>query len=111
MLKPREHLRARRFADDYVVTGNLGEQTMQAGNSVSSNVAQWLGGYARRTLEGVTNEENCGAALLATKVTVTMSEKAAPLTPTSWTNHEPVLEDMGHFLCVEDRTYSGASRP
>jgi DNA (cytosine-5)-methyltransferase 1 len=43
MLKPREHLRAQRFPDSYIVTGNQGEQTMQAGNAVSANVAQWLG--------------------------------------------------------------------
>lgn len=43
MLKPREHLRAQRFPDAYVVTGNQGEQTMQAGNAVSANVANWLG--------------------------------------------------------------------
>ncbi|KAA2247182.1 DNA cytosine methyltransferase [Solihabitans fulvus] len=43
MLQPREHLRAQRFPDAYIVTGNKGEQTMQAGNAVSSNVAQWLG--------------------------------------------------------------------
>lgn len=43
MLKPREHLRAQRFPDSYVVTGNQGEQTMQAGNAVSANVAHWLG--------------------------------------------------------------------
>jgi DNA (cytosine-5)-methyltransferase 1 len=43
MLKPREHLRAQRFPDDYIVKGNQGEQTMQAGNAVSSNVAHWLG--------------------------------------------------------------------
>jgi DNA (cytosine-5)-methyltransferase 1 len=43
MLKPREHLRAQRFHDTYIVTGNQGEQTMQAGNAVSANVAQWLG--------------------------------------------------------------------
>lgn len=42
MLRPREQLRAQRFPDSYVVTGNVGEQTMQAGNAVSSNVAQWL---------------------------------------------------------------------
>lgn len=42
MLKPREHLAAQRFPASYVVTGNGGEQTMQAGNAVSSNVAQWL---------------------------------------------------------------------
>ncbi|MBO0871780.1 MAG: DNA cytosine methyltransferase, partial [Pseudonocardia sp.] len=43
MLKPREHLRAQRFPDNYKVEGNQGEQTMQAGNAVSANVAQWLG--------------------------------------------------------------------
>jgi DNA (cytosine-5)-methyltransferase 1 len=43
MLQPREQLRAQRFTDSYEVTGNQGEQTMQAGNAVSSNVAQWLG--------------------------------------------------------------------
>jgi DNA (cytosine-5)-methyltransferase 1 len=43
MLKPREHLRAQRFPDSYIVTGNQGEQTMQAGNAVSANVAHWLG--------------------------------------------------------------------
>ncbi|TFV91382.1 DNA cytosine methyltransferase [Blastococcus sp. CT_GayMR16] len=43
MLKPREHLAAQRFPGSYVVTGNQGEQTMQAGNAVSANVAHWLG--------------------------------------------------------------------
>jgi DNA (cytosine-5)-methyltransferase 1 len=43
MLKPREHLRAQRFPDSYVVMGNQGEQTIQAGNAVSANVANWLG--------------------------------------------------------------------
>ncbi|MBV9255547.1 MAG: DNA cytosine methyltransferase, partial [Actinobacteria bacterium] len=43
MLKPREHARAQRFYDDYVITGNIGEQTMQAGNAVPCNVAQWIG--------------------------------------------------------------------
>jgi DNA (cytosine-5)-methyltransferase 1 len=43
MIAPREALRAQRFPDTYVVTGNQGEQTMQAGNAVSANVAQWLG--------------------------------------------------------------------
>jgi DNA (cytosine-5)-methyltransferase 1 len=43
MLKPREHLRAQRFPDSYVVKGNQGEQTMQVGNAVSANVAHWLG--------------------------------------------------------------------
>lgn len=50
MLKPREHLRAQRFPDSYVVTGNKGEQTMQAGNAVSSNVAHWLGTKALEAL-------------------------------------------------------------
>ncbi len=44
MLTPRESARAQRFHDDYVITGNSGEQQMQAGNAVASNVAQWLGG-------------------------------------------------------------------
>jgi len=42
MLKPREQLRAQRFPDTYTVHGNKGEQTTQAGNAVSANVAQWL---------------------------------------------------------------------
>jgi DNA (cytosine-5)-methyltransferase 1 len=43
MLKPREHLRAQRFRDTYRVHGNPSEQTMQAGNAVSANVAHWIG--------------------------------------------------------------------
>lgn len=43
VLGPREHLRAQRFPDSYVVKGNKGEQTMQAGNAVSSNVAHYIG--------------------------------------------------------------------
>lgn len=43
MLQPREHLRAQRFPDAYQVKGNKSEQTLQAGNAVSSNVAQWIG--------------------------------------------------------------------
>lgn len=42
-LKPREHLRAQDFDDSYVVTGNLGEQTAQAGNAVAVNCARWIG--------------------------------------------------------------------
>ncbi|MGK5677631.1 DNA cytosine methyltransferase [Actinoplanes sp. URMC 104] len=42
MLKPRESLRAQAFSDDYIVLGGSGEQTMQAGNAVSANVAEWL---------------------------------------------------------------------
>lgn len=51
MLKPREHLRAQRFHDSYVVLGNSSEQTMQAGNAVSSNVAQWLGAASLKVLD------------------------------------------------------------
>lgn len=50
MLKPREQLRAQRFPDAYTVTGNVGEQTMQAGNAVSSNVAQWLAQQVAKVL-------------------------------------------------------------
>lgn len=43
MTTPRESLRSQRFPDEYVVTGNQGEQMMQAGNAVSANVAQFIG--------------------------------------------------------------------
>ncbi|MEU1115090.1 MULTISPECIES: DNA cytosine methyltransferase [unclassified Streptomyces] len=43
MIQPREQLLAQRFPEDYIVHGNKGEQTMQAGNAVSCNVAQWVG--------------------------------------------------------------------
>ncbi|WP_331727153.1 DNA cytosine methyltransferase (plasmid) [Streptomyces sp. NBC_01213] len=43
MLQPREQLAAQRFPGDYIMRGNKTEQTMQAGNAVSCNVAQWLG--------------------------------------------------------------------
>ena len=43
MIQPREQLLAQRFPTGYVVTGNKGEQTMQAGNAVSVNVAHWIG--------------------------------------------------------------------
>lgn len=52
MLNPREHLRAQRFPDSYIVTGNKGEQTMQAGNAVSANVAQWLASRVALVLGG-----------------------------------------------------------
>lgn len=45
MLGPREHLRAQRFPDTYLVKGNKSEQTKGAGNAVASNVAHWLGTY------------------------------------------------------------------
>lgn len=43
MIQPREQLLAQRFPASYIVLGNRGEQTMQAGNAVSVNAAQWLG--------------------------------------------------------------------
>lgn len=43
MLRGREHLRGQRFHDTYEVKGNAGEVTMQAGNAVPCNVAQWIG--------------------------------------------------------------------
>ncbi|RGD59390.1 DNA cytosine methyltransferase [Kitasatospora xanthocidica] len=43
MLKPREQLAAQRFPDSYIVLGTPTEQTIQAGNAVSCNVAHWIG--------------------------------------------------------------------
>jgi site-specific DNA-cytosine methylase len=43
MFCAREHLRAQRFPDSYIVHGTGEEQTMQAGNAVSANVAHWIG--------------------------------------------------------------------
>lgn len=43
MIQPREQLLAQRFPTDYIVHGNKGAQTMQAGNAVSVNAARWLG--------------------------------------------------------------------
>jgi DNA (cytosine-5)-methyltransferase 1 len=54
MVQPRESLRAQRFPDTYVVCGNQGEQTMQAGNAVSANVAQWLGHQIMAALDSPT---------------------------------------------------------
>ncbi|MFD0146185.1 MULTISPECIES: DNA cytosine methyltransferase [unclassified Streptomyces] len=50
MVQPREQLLAQRFPMDYVVHGNKGEQTMQAGNAVSVNAAQWLGERVKAVL-------------------------------------------------------------
>lgn len=52
MLTPEEHLAAQRFHREYVVTGNKGERTMQAGNAVPANVAQWLGAAVAAALCG-----------------------------------------------------------
>lgn len=51
MLKPREHLNGQRFPGLYLVKGNQSEQTMQAGNAVSCNAAQWLGKRVLAVLE------------------------------------------------------------
>ncbi|EGJ76105.1 putative C-5 cytosine-specific DNA methylase [Streptomyces sp. Tu6071] len=50
MIQPREQLLAQRFPTDYTVLGNKGEQTMQAGNAVSCNVAQWIGARVAQAL-------------------------------------------------------------
>lgn len=50
MIQPREQLLAQRFPADYIVHGNKGEQTMQAGNAVSCNTAQWLGKRVKAVL-------------------------------------------------------------
>jgi DNA (cytosine-5)-methyltransferase 1 len=54
MLKPREHARGQRFADEYVITGNIGEQTAQIGNAVAVNAAQWVGERILEVLEPAT---------------------------------------------------------
>lgn len=50
MLQPREQLAAQRFPGDYIMRGNKTEQTQQAGNAVSCNVAQWLGAQVAAVL-------------------------------------------------------------
>lgn len=50
MLKARESLRAQTFPEDYLVLGGSGEQTMQAGNAVSCNVAWWIGEQVAKVL-------------------------------------------------------------
>jgi DNA (cytosine-5)-methyltransferase 1 len=52
MLQPREHMRAQRFPDVFVVKGNKGEQTAQAGNAVPVNVARWIGEGVYAVLDG-----------------------------------------------------------
>lgn len=43
VLRPGEHFAAQRFPGEYVVHGNIGERTMQAGNAVPCNAAHWIG--------------------------------------------------------------------
>lgn len=52
MFKPPEHLAAQCFPPmaQYHVAGNIGQQTMQAGQAVSCNVAYWLGMQLRKVL-------------------------------------------------------------
>jgi DNA (cytosine-5)-methyltransferase 1 len=51
MVQPRESLRGQRFPDYYRVLGNKGQQTAQAGNAVSVNVAKWIGLRIRVALD------------------------------------------------------------
>ena len=50
MIQPREQLHAQRFPKEYIVHGGRAEQTMQAGNAVSCNVAQWVGERVKAVL-------------------------------------------------------------
>lgn len=50
MLQPEEQAAAQRFPRNYIILGNKGERTKQAGNAVSSNVAQWLGECVMKSL-------------------------------------------------------------
>lgn len=52
MLTAAEHLAAQRFHPSYVVLGTEEQRTMQAGNAVSANVAQWLGAAVAAALCG-----------------------------------------------------------
>jgi DNA (cytosine-5)-methyltransferase 1 len=52
MIQPREQLLAQRFPRDYIVHGTGGEQTAQAGNAVSVNVARWIGERVKAALNG-----------------------------------------------------------
>lgn len=51
MIQPREQARAQAIPDSYALLGTRGEQTMHAGNAVSSNVAQWIGDRIADALE------------------------------------------------------------
>jgi DNA (cytosine-5)-methyltransferase 1 len=52
MLTADEHLLAQRFHPSYRVLGNGSERTMQAGNAVAANVAQWLAAATAAALCG-----------------------------------------------------------
>ena len=57
MIQPREQLLAQRFPTDYVVHGNKSEQTLQAGNAVSVNVAHWIGHHIATALDHTPENE------------------------------------------------------
>ncbi|WP_331756616.1 DNA cytosine methyltransferase [Streptomyces sp. NBC_01568] len=50
MLQPREQLNAQAFPETYLIHGTKHEQTLQAGNAVSCNVAEWIGRRVLATL-------------------------------------------------------------
>lgn len=50
MVSDREQARAQRFPKSYLITGNQGERTAQAGNAVTASVACWLGQRCADTL-------------------------------------------------------------
>ena len=50
MITPGESALAQRVPAAYQITSNESEQQIQAGNAVSSNLSQWLGGLIVRTL-------------------------------------------------------------
>jgi DNA (cytosine-5)-methyltransferase 1 len=52
MLQPRESFSGQRFPLDYELRGNKGQQTAQAGNAVSVNVARWVAAQTRKVLDG-----------------------------------------------------------
>jgi DNA (cytosine-5)-methyltransferase 1 len=61
-LTPREQALAQRFPSDYVMTGNLGEQTAGVGNAVPVNVGRWLGERVRSVLDGAKADRQAVAA-------------------------------------------------
>lgn len=69
MLTPEEHLAAQRFHASYVVLGNASERTMQAGNAVASNVAQWLGAAVAAALTSTPRRRPTSRGRAAARVT------------------------------------------
>jgi DNA (cytosine-5)-methyltransferase 1 len=52
MVQWYEQARAQGFPGEYEITGTVEEKTAQAGNAVSTNVAQWIGGRVAAVLHG-----------------------------------------------------------